>query len=251
MFQTSSISDPSIAGNTLYVTLTTHARDQLDAFDLTGTADCSATSTTCSPMWTGSGLHATTNAAGPTAPAINDGIVALKGNDGYLYAFDAAGVKHCTGTPAICTPLWMTGAINPGSPAIANGILYTVGGDGTLNAYDDTGVQDCSGASRTCTPMWTATANEPLAQTQPAVANSIIYVGTNNRIGTTPVNEIVAFDATGMTSCTGAPSVCHPIWHTPVDGVMNEIAVSDHALYFDVQQGGGDHGTLATFGRFG
>ena len=66
--------------------------------------------------------------------------------DGDLYAYDAAGVTGCSGSPKTCTPLWTahTGYLLA-SPAVAAGRVYTVSSDGVLSAFDAAGKIGCSG----------------------------------------------------------------------------------------------------------
>ena len=113
-----------------------------------------------------------------TAPAIANGVVYLSvgpqdiafGEEGRLYAFDAAGVTHCSGSPKTCTPLWT--ATQPDtwwvqSPAVANGVVYLTyfgakdlfGGFAGIRAFDATGTINCSGTPKTCSHLWSVVAN--------------------------------------------------------------------------------------------
>ena len=76
--------------------------DKLYAFYASGSANCSGTPTTCSPLWTAS-MGTTTSTA---SPAVSAGVVYDESNDAKLFAFDADGVTNCSGTPTTCSPLW-------------------------------------------------------------------------------------------------------------------------------------------------
>ena len=68
-----------------------------------------------------------------SSPAVANGVVYVGSDDTNLYAFDAAGVTGCGGTPKTCTPLLAadTGSfVVTSSPAVANGMVY-VGSFGT------------------------------------------------------------------------------------------------------------------------
>jgi hypothetical protein len=51
-----------------------------------------------------------------------------------LHSFDAAGVRHCSGSPKTCRPLWTGTGWSIYSPTITNGVVYA--SDGTkVHAY--------------------------------------------------------------------------------------------------------------------
>ena len=51
--------------------------------------------------------------------------------------------------------------------------------DAKLYAFDAAGTTNCSGTPKTCTPLWTATTGG--AVSSPAVANGVVYVGSERR----------------------------------------------------------------------
>jgi len=205
-------SAPLIANGILYV-----ATNQLYAFDATGATHCSASPTTCTPLW--------------TAPAANfDGMTVANGKvfvtDGEgVQAYDAAGKKNCTisGTAKTCSPLWATSTHTatgpgftpgPGSPVVTNGVLYVPGyGDGLapsqggayVAAFDPAGSTGCSGSPTVCVPIWTTTGiPASIGNTgSPAIANGVIYIANGT---------LYAFDAAGSKNCSGPPKVCAPLW---------------------------------------
>jgi hypothetical protein len=200
------ISVPAVANGILYVTAeasdfaTGAPAGGLYAFDAAGTTSCIGSPKQCSPLW---------RSITPTLfpPAIANGVVYAVsyavGEGHRLRAFDAAGVKGCSGAPKICAPLWTstTDLVPPGNrgltpsngltsaPAVANGVVYIVGiADGScdiictvtrhLFAFDGSGIKGCTGTPKRCAPLFDA-ADPPDVKTfsEPVVANGILYVG--------------------------------------------------------------------------
>jgi outer membrane protein assembly factor BamB len=113
---------------------------------------------------------------------VANGVVYVGSVDAKLYAFDAAGVTGCAGTPKTCAPLWTatTGsAIGFSSPAVANGVVYIGSTDTKLYAFDAAGMTSCAGTPKTCAPLWTATTGSSILSS-PAVANGVVYIGSND-----------------------------------------------------------------------
>ena len=185
---------------------------KLYAFDEFGSANCSGTPKSCTPLWT-----ATTGGEITSSPAVVNGVVYVGSDDDKLYAFDATGTTNCSGTPKTCAPLWTgaTGGLLLGPPTVANGVAYVRSDEGTLNAFDANGTTNCSGIPKTCAPLWTARGFAPdgdsggvLALTNvseaPAVANGDVYLAGGGSLD--------AFDASGTTNCSGTPKICAPLW---------------------------------------
>ena len=109
-------------------------------------------------------------------------MVYVGSNDGKLYAFDATGVTGCNGSPKTCTPLWTgaTGSYIEDSPAVANGVVYIGSDDIKLYAFDAAGATGCSGSPKTCTPLWTGATGNYIRFSSPAVANGVVYVGSDD-----------------------------------------------------------------------
>ena len=122
---------------------------------------------------------ATTGTIGYSSPAVANGVAYVGSSDSKLYAFDAAGVTGCSGTPKTCAPLWTatTGGDVDSSPAVVNGVVYVGSFDEKLYAFDAAGVTGCSGTPKTCAPLWTATTGGVVVSS-PAVANGVVYVGS-------------------------------------------------------------------------
>lgn len=259
-------SAPLVANGILYV-----ATNQLYAFDATGATHCSASPTTCTPLWTapvayfdgmtvadgkvfvtdGEGVQAydaagkknctvsggaktckplwatsthTTTGPGFTpgeggSPVVANGVLYVPGyGDGlplsqggaYVAAFDPAGSKGCKGSPKVCVPMWTTtglpsGAGNTGSPAVANGVIYLA--NETLYAFDAAGSKHCSGSPKVCAPLWTAATTDEPTYSAPSVANGTVYVGSGGA-------KLYAFGAAGTTKCSGpvTAKTCKPLW---------------------------------------
>jgi hypothetical protein len=100
------LSSPAVAAGKVYVG---SQDDFFRAYDARGEANCSGSPKTCSALWT-----AGFGGAVRSSPAVANGVVYVGtmnfGDPGVavanFYAFDAAGVLNCSGTPRICSPLW-------------------------------------------------------------------------------------------------------------------------------------------------
>jgi outer membrane protein assembly factor BamB len=120
-------------------------------------------STPCAPLWLA-------QFAGGL-PAVGAGTVFI--DAGYVNFFNAFPATASCSTP--CPPLW-TAVTNAGTrraPAIAGGSVYLSEGDGTLAAFPVS-------CSTPCAPSWTAAVGGFVSD--PAVANGVVYVGTDNRL---------------------------------------------------------------------
>ncbi len=152
---------------------------------------------------------------------------------GNLDAYDANGVTGCSGTPKTCSPLW-TAALESGnsnsSPTVANGIVY-ISDRGNLYAFDANGVTGCSGTPKTCSPLWSSPYGDAdvgdADQSSPAVANGVVYTGG--------YGFLHAFDANGVTGCSGTPKVCSPLWSTFSESVEESFGspvVANGLVYY-------------------
>ncbi len=116
-------SSPAVANGVVYAT-----GGNLEAFDANGTTNCAGTPKTCTPLWS----YNVTGSVGLSSPSVANGLVFIGSGTGSsssgsnFMAFDANGKTDCSGTPAVCNPLW-TGAttgLQEGSAAVANGKIY-------------------------------------------------------------------------------------------------------------------------------
>jgi outer membrane protein assembly factor BamB len=124
-------------------------------------------------------------------------------------------------------------------PAIANGVVYG-SSEGILLAFDATGNTNCSGTPKTCSPLWVGNYggnNTPLGDA-PAVANGVVYVGTENE-------NLLAFDAAGNIGCSAPPSsTCNPLWTATTGGSLSASsspAIANGMVY----EGSIDHNLYA------
>ena len=138
-------------------------------------------------------------------PAVVGGVVYVNSEDDNLYAFDANGVTNCAGTPKVCAPLWTAPTFGQFSaPTVTNGVVYT-GGE-FVSAFDANGITNCSGTPKVCMPLWTSAPSPmPVFNSSPSVANGVLYASGED-------DKLYAFDANGVTNCSGTPKTCSPLW---------------------------------------
>jgi hypothetical protein len=197
-------SAPAVANGILYTT----GEDTLDAFSANGTTNCSGTPKTCTPLWTAT---LGTTFVSTVSPEVSGGVVYDESGEGNLEAFSANGTTNCSGTPTTCTPLWTA---NAGLDAVANGIVY--GGttsNNQLSAFDANGVTNCSGTPKVCQPLWSYSLAGPVGPV--SVANGLVFYASSYcaaACSSDPGFDFQAFDANGVTNCSGTPKVCQPLW---------------------------------------
>ena len=216
-------SSPAVVNGVVYA----GASNGLEAFDAAGVANCSGTPKTCAPLWS-----ASIGPIGTSSPIVANGVVYIGSTDDNLYAFDAAGKTNCSGTPTICSPLWSgnTGGAIESTPAVANGVAYIGSTDDDFYAFDAAGVTNCSGTPTTCSPLWSAATAGPI-DVSPAVSNGVVYVGTD-RANAYTFNNLYAFDAAGVTNCSGTPTTCNPLWTYEVETLaLGAPAVANGYVY--------------------
>jgi hypothetical protein len=111
------------------------------------------------------------------------------------------------------------------SPAESGGVVYAGGQSGNLFAFDANGVTKCSGAPSQCSPLWTGdTGGGGIVTSTPAVANGVVYVSANAT--STSSGGLYAFDANGVTNCSGTPKVCQPLWTASSGEESSPVVVS-------------------------
>lgn len=232
---TASVSDAEVEDLTLYNgMLYAQGGGTIEVFDATGTVGCTGTPKTCSPLWSTTDL----GLGGDTVTISSNHIAYARGGGGTtIYAFDASGKNGCTGSPAVCSPLWSyTTGSTATSPVVSGSTLYvdTLGISGTagnptlnggLEAFDAYGSTNCAGTPAVCTPLWQSS-SAYASQEPPAVGNGDVYVPGLGPIG--------AFDANGSTNCSGTPKVCTPLWTTSVNGQFSPLAIGGSVLYATV-----------------
>ncbi len=216
-------SSPAVVDGVVYVGTT---GGTLEAFDATGTTDCSGSPKLCTPLWT-----AATGGSILSSPTVANDIVYVGSTDGHLYAFDRAGVTNCSGVT--CAPLWTaptSGSIED-TPAVVGSTVYVGSTDGHLYAFSALGTTGCAGSPATCNPLWTATTGAAITFSSPAVNGGVVYVGASNGV-------LSAFDAAGSSGCSGSPVVCAPLWTAVTGGpIVGSPAVASNVVYI----GSADH----------
>ncbi|HYL51372.1 MAG TPA: PQQ-binding-like beta-propeller repeat protein, partial [Acidimicrobiia bacterium] len=90
------------------------------------------------------------------------------------------------------------------SPAVANGVVYA-GTDDGLYAFDAKGGTNCSGTPKTCAPLWRSYQRNTGPGVSPAVAVGMVYFSSEG-------GTLEAYDAKGVTNCSGTPKICSPLW---------------------------------------
>jgi eukaryotic-like serine/threonine-protein kinase len=215
------VSDPVVANGIVYVS---GGNGTLSAFDAAGKTNCSGSPIVCSPLWTA-------NPATASSPVYANGVIYIAANSG-LEAFDAAGVTNCTGNPKVCSPLWTT-SVQGGFVSIANGIAYLAGAGTQVYALDATGTTNCAGTPKVCSPLWQLQTDLPtigVVLDYPVISGGTVFIATASPYRPPPAvlqYNVEAFDASGITNCSGAPKICAPVWTTSNFPTVLPPAVGD------------------------
>jgi transposase len=158
---------------------------------------------------------------------VSNGVVYVA--SGGLYAFDAAGVTNCSGTPKTCTPLWTvaTSGATYASPAVADGVVYFSSVLYEFYAVDAARATNCSGVPKTCAPLWSFSTEDSFINSSPAVANGVVYFGSE-------AGQVYGLDAAGVSNCSGIPKECCPLWASSPGGfsVGSSPTVVNGFIYF-------------------
>ena len=198
----------------------------LYTYSADGTTGCGGTPITCTPLWTASLAGSNIDNADFTL-AVSNGVVYVNGGLG-LEAFDAAGQKNCSGSPALCQPLWQASVADANAiPTVSNGTVF-VTSNGDVEAFDANDNTNCSGSPKVCSPIWTSAISAPTSAV--TVSGGMAYVVSVGVGGTD--NTVVALDANGTTGCSGAPKVCTPLWQYQLtDPTAGYVTVQGTTLY--------------------
>jgi outer membrane protein assembly factor BamB len=169
-------------------------------------------------------LHVTSAAAGDWTSWHND--PANTGFNSSETTISAANVSNLDIAWSASAPMYGN------APAVvADGVVYVAGFDGVLRAY----AAGCGAGRSTCSsPLWIAYMGDganDAASDAPTVVDGVVYVGTWGL-------KFEAFDAAGVTGCSGTPKVCTPLWRAAVDGrVESSPAVAGGTVYFTSSSG--------------
>jgi hypothetical protein len=148
----------------------------------------------------GAQFSASDGAPSVTPQAVVNGILYVDSSVNGLEAYSAGGTTGCTGSPAVCAPLWSyADSVGLSGIMVTNGAVYLTAPSG-VEAFDAAGQTNCSGTPTVCQPLWTASGTF----SRPTVANGTVYVTTSDTLD--------AFDESGSKNCSGTPKVCTPIW---------------------------------------
>jgi outer membrane protein assembly factor BamB len=167
-----------------------------------------------------------TNGAVISSPAVANNLVYVGSQDQNLYAFDARGVQGCD-IERQCQPLWVgpTGGTVQSSPSVAGGRVFVGSADSKLYTFDAAGQSGCGGMPKTCAPLWTATLPGGTSGS-PAVQSGVVYVASQANAGLTIPARVNAFDAAGVTNCSGSPRTCQPLWVSNTVSVAGQTPIS-------------------------
>jgi hypothetical protein len=117
-------------------------------------------------------------------------------------------------------------------------------GSGRLFAFDAGGTIGCSGTPKTCEPLWSAVSGA--VDSSPAISNGVVYVNDFTTHGEEPpTGTLRAFDAAGVTGCSGVPKTCAPLWTAEIGPSRSSPAVANGVVYVVV------NATLSAFDAAG
>ena len=113
-------------------------------------------------------------------------------------------------------------------------VVVTAGCDWTMFGYNaaqsrfsaDTSISLSSVESASANRAWTGVTSG-FVYTSPAIANGKMYV-------TDADEKLYAFDARGVTNCSGSPKMCAPLWSAGIGGTTLEVsspAVANGVVY--------------------
>jgi hypothetical protein len=247
------------------VFLTTRSGD-VEAFDADGVTNCSGSPTTCAPLWkhsfgvdTFSGppaiIRATSGSPGIVyvSAMTSAARVVAYSEDGTFLGQSAAIPSVAVSSPAIAngriavsgfsantttaavtvldpelvvqwTSANLGGGKSPSAPAITSGKVLVANSAGKLAAFKAAGC-----GSSTCSPVWTSAALGAGNSVAPIVANGVAFLAA--KAGSDGLDQLYAFDAEGLSSCSGTPKVCSPLWSLPSGVVGSGMSVFGGGLW--------------------
>lgn len=217
----------------------------LEAFDANGVLNCTGAPKICSPIWSSTALGLAIDYSVAISNNIAYAVGGASGIGTTVYAFDATGTTHCSGTPKVCSPLWQYSPDTQisGYPVVSGSTLYIDSAyveqsppfatTGTLEAFDANGTANCSGTPKVCAPIWQSASTFP-AGLAPTVTGGTVFVPTIS-------GPIAAFAATGLQNCSGVPRICAPLWTTSISGAWTSAVVGGNVLFAEGSVGSQDH----------
>jgi outer membrane protein assembly factor BamB len=159
-----------------------------------------------------------------TSPAISSGVIyigssATKNGStvNSVIALNTAqnGTYNWTSTPLDST----VNSVAVGS----DGNIYAGTQAGSLYAFSNGGAGCKNGG--TCTPLWSYTNPGGNGYSGVAVANGVVYAGSDS---TSATNAVSAFN---ISACTSSPSTCAPAWTSSKGGSSSNLTVANGVVY--------------------
>jgi hypothetical protein len=129
--------------------------------------------------------------------------------------------------------------VNNTPPVVAQGYVLTTANVGStlqLLAFDAAGVDGCSGVPKVCAPLWRGAAGGAITDPQGqevVVGGDVAYV--SQRVASSP-SRLLAFDARGITGCTGTPTTCTPLFSSD-DAIWGHAVPVGRHLYVPTTPG--------------
>jgi PQQ-like domain len=147
---------------------------------------------------------------------------------GHLSAYDATGTNGCSAAAATCAPLWTALTGNYDGMTVSDGDVFLTDAEG-VQAFDAAGRTNCAGSPKVCSPLWATLTHVNSGYFTPGpgsplVSGGVLYVpgyvdGLPLQLGGAYIS---AFDAAGVSHCSGAPKVCSPMWTTTGPGASSD-----------------------------
>ena len=226
----------------------------VQAYDATGSKNCSGTPKVCAPLWATSVNEATGPGFSPGggSPVVANGILYVPGyGDGgapsaggaYVAAFDTEGR---TGARFIKISVRFVSrcGLPPGSPLVEGTQDHQL--SSTASSTSQTGRSMCSMQAAVRLHRRGAHQSGPRLRNRmnysaPAVSDGTVYVGAAN-------GPLYAYDAAGSRKCNGSGQTksCSPLWTAVTGGTGGTPAVANGVVY--TVSGGG---TLSAFDAAG
>ena len=210
------VSAPSIAGGVAFVG---SLDNKLYAFSATGTTGCSGTPKKCAPLWSTPRLGGDIT----STPAVANGTVYVGSVGEKVVAFDAAGVKNCTGAPKVCRPLWSRATSGDviASPTVAHGVVYVIAAHDVSDELD--AIAGTSGGLKWRAILDTDLSIPEHSASAVTIANGLVYAGFS--ASGSDIAMVAAFDANGVKGCNRAVAYVQ----AAVDGSARRLDSSTYA----------------------
>ena len=168
-----------------------------------------------------------------------------------LHTYSAGGTNGCSGSPRVCTPVWIgditsdplpaQGPNVPSSPAVDAHYVYISEIQNhmwRLLVFDRLGRDGCNTATpRRCAPIGVAAvASEASAAPSLTLADDNVYVST--RTFNPLVTTTIGIRRSALVGCAGT-SACAPFMTVTTDAIANMPAVDGGRLYLRTYGGAG------------